>query len=211
MPRRKPPKVPISQTKQKVSTRRLTYRFGGEQARSRAIERRAGARDITAAEMLTKFPQISPAIIAVAAEGGTVFRQDPALAVGGQYQARENILRFQTGQGIGTLGHEFVHFAQARAPSFLDASVLGPNQFQKSLQANVAMRAITSESPFSLAFSLIPNAFVGTFGPGEIAKATQNQAEFIAHSLAGDRPASPFPTSYFRNLFRGGVVPQELR
>lgn len=210
MPRRKPPKVPASRRK-KVPTRRLTYRFGGEQARGRALERRVGARDITAAEMLTKFPQLSPAIIAVAAEGGTVFRQDPALAVGGQYQARENILRFQTGQGIGTLGHEFVHFAQARAQSFLDPSVLGPNQFQKSLQANVAMRATTSTSPFSLAFSLIPNAFVGTFGPSATARATQNQAEFIAHSLAGDRPASPFPTSYFRNLFRGGVVPQELR
>ena len=108
MPRRKPPKVPISQTKQKVSTRRITYNVQAIQSlanlpqdigpsttrvsqtqreayierESRVAPRFPQQRELTAQEFGSLYPQLlakDPDLLSGLAERGVTFHTDPNL------------------------------------------------------------------------------------------------------------------------------------
>jgi len=168
-------------------------------------------RPISVAEMRQLYPGISEATFRSAVATGLQFRTDPQLDVGGVYLAYENLIKILPGAPFGSMAHEFVHYAHARASNLLDPTSLTPEQMAVHRSALRYMAARSSPlgtgTPIRSATANLRTILAGDiFSPYNNVVPGNEATEQIAFSLAGGQTLEQqFPSQYFSELFEGGA------
>lgn len=162
-------------------------------------------------EFMKRYPGFNPRVYDAARRTELQFQPslylgEPGRPAGAQYNASANVMYFVNGQPLNSIAHEFVHFALARAPELLDPKTLTREQRLVHERAMRFMAAQTGsmqlESLLSGDISINLNWYPH---PGQVAN------ESIAHSLAGNFPANPFPASYFAPLFSDARTAERIQ
>jgi len=166
---------------------------------------------LTVQQVNQRFPGLSPELLRSAERTGLKFIIGPtAPGVGGYYDPGSNTIHVLPKENFGTVAHEFVHYAQARAPELLDTKDLTVEQRKVHDRTMSFMAARAGQSPnvwlqrVNLLYQLALN------GIGTVPLNTVGEQE--AFTIAGGQTQNQaFPASYFQNLYSDPQTAARLR